>query len=276
MAASVATARAALRPGRPSHGTRAWRLAGAPAAPPLVGGAATPRRRSLLARQLHASLRGPVASGPPHGGHQPRRAARARRRGRARCGARRARAGRRGRGARRCLDDAAWACTRRFRPSPPGVPLGLQVLAGGPRRAALRRAGQARPAAGADLRAGGAGARTCRRRARRGEGAADRPFRRAEPQGAGRLDGARAAFRRRRFGADAHRRRDGHPGRRHLRAVGRARMGSVADRQPRRRLDHARVPSLRPRRLPGQQDQRMPDDPAGAAGLAACEKLLDR
>jgi hypothetical protein len=56
-----------------------------------------------------------------------------------------------------------------------------------------------------------------------------------------------------RFGADAHRRRDGHAGARAVRAVERARVGAVAGPASHRRVRRASVPSVPPGRLRRRQ-----------------------
>ena len=71
------------------------------------------------------------------------------------------------------------------------------------------------------------------------------------------------AVRRRRFGADAHRRRGGHAGRRAVRPVRRARMGTVAASRTASSLRPTSLPSLPQRRLRRRQDLRVPDDAAG-------------
>jgi heptosyltransferase-3 len=73
---------------------------------------------------------------------------------------------------------------------------------------------------------------------------------------------AGAPLLRRRFGADAHRRRHGHPGGGALRPQRRARMGPVA-RAPPRGHERPSVPALRQRRLRRRQGERVPHPPRG-------------
>ena len=84
-------------------------------------------------------------------------------------------------------------------------------------------------------------------------------------RGARRADGARPRVRRRRFGADAHRRRGGHADARVVRSVERDRVGPVARRAARDRVGRVPVPAVRPRRLRRRQGLRVPDHAAGRA-----------
>ncbi len=91
-----------------------------------------------------------------------------------------------------------------------------------------------------------------------------RPVRAAHAAGARRADRRGAPVHRRRFGADAHGRGDGHAGGRAVRTERRARMGAVAGAAPRRRVDRASLPSLRQQRLRRQQPFRLPADASRA------------
>ena len=105
---------------------------------------------------------------------------------------------------------------------------------------------------------------------------ADRPLGQALAQGACGADRTREALRRRRLGADAYRRRDGHAGGGAVRAERRHRVGAVARAEPRGHLRRPPVPAVRQRRLRRRQGERMPDDAASRARLRRCARAARR
>ena len=90
------------------------------------------------------------------------------------------------------------------------------------------------------------------------------------------LDRARTGFRRRRLGADAHRRRDGHADARLFGPSGEHEWGPWMVAQRVRRVHRAPVPPVRHRRLRRRQGLRVPDHAAGRAAHSALIALLAR
>ena len=213
----------------------------APAAAALRGHARAHEARRCLEAPLHALLPAAARDAAPRGRGEPRRAAahrRAARRGRqaARCWSR---APRPRRAPTRCSPRTRCAAGR-FMQVHPGsrwlfkcwpaertAALLAALVGRRPRGADHRRARPARACAGRRDRRGAAGAA----RARVADATGKLTLRELAAR-----HRARAALRRRRLGADAHRRRDGHAGRRAVRPVRRARVGPVARAAARRRV----------------------------------------
>src|SRR5581483_6795175 len=264
--ALLAAARAPLRPRRAPLRASARRLARARARRPLDGGARLRRQAALLEEELHAPLRAAERRAPPHGRAEPRRAAPPRHpagRGRAPAGPRSRRGGR---APRRRAPRASRPFGEELRALPSRLALAVQVLARRPGRGAARRAGTARAARRSHRRARSGRARARRRHARAHAREAARPLGAAHAQGARGARGPRQALRRRRLGAHAHRRGHADARRRAVRPERRARVGAVAGRAPRGRLERASVPAVRQRRLRRRQGERVPHAPAARVG----------